>query len=78
MRFPQALGGADPLVGTLRWHADVGDDDVRSFRIDRSEQRIEVTSHGCDFELRYRLEQLPDPLADEVVVLGQHEPDRHV
>ena len=32
---------------------------------------------GHDLEVGLRLEQPPDALADEVVVLGEHEPDRH-
>ena len=60
-----------------RRHADVRDDDVRPLGVDRSEQRVEVAAHGRDLEVGLRLEQPPDALADEVVVLGEHEPDRH-
>ena len=77
MRLAQPLGGLDPLVGVARRHADVGDDDVRPFRVDRGEQRVEIAAHGRDLEVGLRLEQTPDALADEVVILGEHEPDRH-
>ena len=77
VRLAQPLGGLDPLVGVARRHADVGDDDVRPLRVDRGEQRVEVAAHGRDLEVGLGLEQAPDALADEVVVLGEHEPDRH-
>ena len=48
-----------------------------SLRVDRVEQRVEVAAHGGDLEVGLRLEQAPHALADEVVVVGQHEPDRH-
>ena len=46
-------------------------------RLDRGEQRVEVAADGDDLELGLRLEQAPHALADEVVVLGEHEADRH-
>ena len=45
--------------------------------VDRVEQRVEVPAHGDDLEVGLRLEQAPHSLADEVVVVGQHDPDRH-
>ena len=77
MRLAQPLGGPDPLVGTARRHADVGHHDVRPLRVDRVEQRVEVPAHGGDLEVGLRLEQAPHSLADEVVVVGHHDPDRH-
>ena len=36
-----------------------------------------VAQNLCRDELRLRLEQATNPLADEVVVFRQHDPDRH-
>ena len=77
VRFAQPHGSLDPLVGVARRHADVGHDDVRPLCSDRREQRVEVTADGGDLEVGRRLEQAPDALSDEVMVLGEHEPDRH-
>jgi hypothetical protein len=41
------------------------------------EQRVEIVADGCDLEVVLRLEQPPKPLADEVLILGEHDPDRH-
>ena len=38
---------------------------------------VEVAADGGDLEVRLRLEQAPDALAHEVVILGEHESDRH-
>jgi len=77
MRLTQALGRLDALVRAARRHAYVGDDDVRALRVDGSEKRREVIAGCDDCKLWPRLEQATDPLADEIVVLGEHEPDRH-
>ena len=77
MRLAQPLGGLNPFVGVTRGHADVGHDDVRLLRVDRGEQRVEVAADSRDLEVGPRLEQPPDALADEIVILGEHEPDRH-
>ena len=44
---------------------------------DRGEERLEVVARCDDLDLGPRLEQTTQPLADEVVVLGEHEADRH-
>jgi hypothetical protein len=77
VRLAQPFGGLDAFVGAARRHADVGDDDVRVFCVNRGEQRAEVAADGRDLEVRPRLEQTPHTFADQVVVLGEHEPDRH-
>ena len=46
-------------------------------RLDRGEQRLEVAADGDDLDVRLRLEQTTDALADEVVVVGEHDADRH-
>ena len=45
--------------------------------IDGLEQRLEVAADGDDLEPGLGLEQAPHALADEVVVLREHDPDRH-
>jgi len=42
-----------------------------------AEQRIEIAAGRNDLEVRLRLEQTPDTLANEVVVFRQHEAYRH-
>jgi hypothetical protein len=49
----------------------------RPLAIDGLEQRVEVPGDCHDFKSGLRLEQAPDAFADEIVVLGEHEPDRH-
>ena len=73
----QPIGGLDPFVEPARRHPDVGDDDVRPLCLDGGEQRWEVAAHGSDLEVGPRLEQAPYAFADEVVILREHEPDRH-
>jgi hypothetical protein len=58
-------------------HADVGDHHVRPFSIDGREQRVEVPANRGDLKSGLPLEQAPDAFTDEVVVLGEHEADRH-
>ena len=77
MCHSQALCGLDALVDAVRRHADVGEDDVGALGLDRCEQRVEVAARGCDLDLRLELEQATETLADEVVVIGEHDPDRH-
>ena len=67
----------DALVRQPGRHPDVGDDDIRAVRCDRLEQRVEIAARRDDLEVVLRLEQMPEPLADEVLVFGQHDPDRH-
>jgi hypothetical protein len=77
MRLTEALRSPDPLVRVARRHANVGYDDVRSLGVDRGEQGVEVAAHGCDLEVGLRLEQAPDSFTHEVVIVGEHESDRH-
>ena len=77
MRLAQAFGGLDALVGVSRRHADVGDDDVRPLRVHRIEQGAQVATRSDDLEVGLRLEQPPNALSDEIVILGENEPNRH-
>ena len=77
MRLAQARRGLDALVDAVRRHADVGDDDVGPLGVDGREQRVEIAADGDDLDLRLGLEQAAYTLADEVVVVGEHDPDRH-
>ena len=67
----------DPLVRVSRRHADVRHDDVGAFCSDGDEQRVEVAAHRNDLEPLLRLEHTPEPLADEVLVFGENDSDRH-
>ena len=76
-RLAKPEGGLDALVGPVRRHPNVGDDDVWVLGLDGGEQRSEVAARCNDFEVRLRLEQTPDTLANEVVVFRQHQAYRH-
>ena len=76
-RLAKPKRSLDALVDPIGRHADVGDDNIWPFDLDRFEQRVEVTAGGRDFEIRLGLEQAPYTLANEVVVLGEHEAYRH-
>ena len=51
MRLTKPHRSLDPLVGLARWHANVGDDDVRRLVIDSREQRVEVVTDRDDLHL---------------------------
>ena len=71
------VGGLDPLVSSARGHADVGDHDVRGLGFDGREEGVEVGAHGPDLEIRLCLEQSSHTLADEIVVICEHQANRH-
>jgi hypothetical protein len=71
------LGGPDAFVGVPGRHADVGDHDVGPLRIHGGEQAIEVLADRDDLEVRLRLQQPSDPLADQQVIVRDHDPERH-
>jgi len=73
----QEVGRADALVGPGRRHPDVGDDDVRPLGLDCGEQRVQVVAGGDDLDVGLRLEQAARALADEVVVVGDDDAQRH-
>ena len=77
VRLAQPLGSLDPLVGIPGRHPDVGDDDVRPLRVDRVEKGIEIVADGGDLDVGHRLEQTLHAFADEVVIVRQHDPNRH-
>jgi hypothetical protein len=77
VRLAQPLGRPDALVGVPGRHPDVGDDDVGPLCVDGAEERVEVLADGGDLELGLRLEHATHPFANEVVVVRQHDPDRH-
>ena len=65
------------LVGAGRRHADVGEHDVGRRGARPPDQRVEVFAHARDLDVGDAVEQARDGLANEVVVLGDHDPDRH-
>src|SRR5215218_3280469 len=68
----------DPLVGVVRWHADVGHDDVGVPCLDLALQRVEVTAAGLDVYLRCAREHLLQALANDVAVFTEDHADRHL
>ena len=76
-RYEETLGGLNTFICAPRRHADVGHNHIGPLCVNRDEQRVQVVADGGDLEVRPCLEQPPDPLANEIVILGEHEPDRH-
>jgi hypothetical protein len=77
MRLAQPLRRLDPLVGVSRRHADVRDDHVRFLGIHRGKQGVQVAARRRDLDVMLRLEQPSNALADDQVILGEDDPDRH-
>ena len=77
MRAPQLVGGADAFVGTSRGHADVGDDHIGGVLLDALEERRQVGSDTDELEVALSGEEATHAVAQQDVVLGQHDPDRH-
>ena len=73
----ELLREADALVGLRRWHPDVGDDDVRWIGVAQRKQGV-VVARGIDhLDRRIIGQQAANPLADQQVVLAEHDADRH-
>jgi hypothetical protein len=79
MVLPDSLGRFDALGLVTGRHPDVGQDGVGFQLSDRDEQFAGVPDAGQHVDLAGVLEQPPGALADEVVVLGDHDaqPVRH-
>ena len=77
MRQTQVLGRLNPFVDPGRRHPDVREDDVGPLGFHRGEQRVQVAGRGNDLDVGMRLEQPARALADEIVVVGEHETNRH-
>ena len=77
MLLAQRVRGAHALVGAGRRHPDVGEHDVGELGVDGRQQLVEVAARADDLEVRLRLEQADDALADEVAVLGDHDAHGH-
>ena len=77
MRVAQRERGANPLVGSRRRHADVGDHDVGELPVDERDELVVRSAGADDFEPVLVLEQLDDALAYEEVVLGDHDAQCH-
>ena len=75
---PELRGRLDPLVSVAGRHPDVGDDHVGMFCLDRGEQGVEVDAHRDHLDVCLRVEQPSHAFADEVVILREHHPDRHM
>ncbi len=77
VRGPDRLGGADALVGAGRRHPDVGHDDVGLVLGHEGEERIEVFAGADHLDVVVGVEEPGDRLADQIVVFGDDDTDRH-
>ena len=66
----------NPLVGSGRRHADVGDDDLGLVFVDGGEQRVMIFGCGDDL-VTLVFEHHSDTFAQDVGVVGQHDPSGH-
>jgi hypothetical protein len=77
MRRAQSIRGLDPLIDAGRRHANVGEHDIGLFLLHRGKQRLEITADGHDVNLGLSPEQTLYSLANEVMVVGEDNTDRH-
>src|SRR5207245_2206670 len=69
VRLAEPLGSLDSFVSASGRHPDVRHDDVGPLTRDGGQKRLQITANGDNLELRPALEQPPNTLADEVVIL---------
>ena len=77
MGVAQLGGDPDPLVDVRRRHADVREDDVGQLTLADLAQGVEVAHGGDDLHRVVQRQELANALADEQVVLSEHDADRH-
>src|SRR5680860_627771 len=77
MRRAQLLGGAYALIGAGRRHADVGEHHVGDVGFDGAQEGAVVPADRDEVEPRLIPQQSRHPLAHEVAVLREDDPDRH-
>src|SRR5438067_10955710 len=77
MRDAQAIRRANPFVGAGRRHANISDDDVRPLSLHGGEQRVEVAARRGQLHILLRFEQAAHAFADQKIVFGEHDPNRH-
>jgi len=68
-----ALRGVDALGRVRRRHADVGEDGLRAQLLDRRQELVEGGRGAEEVDAVRCLEQRARSLADEVVILGEHD-----
>src|SRR5687767_9680370 len=71
------VGGLDPLELEQRRHLDIGDHHVRPVLVGGGDQGWGVVGHADHLDVVLRLEQGPDALPDQDVVVPQYHPDAH-
>ncbi len=74
MSLARPGGEPDALVGSAWRHADVGDDDVGLQLVGGLLERLQLVAVRDRLDVRLGVDQLPQSLADEVVIL----PDDHL
>jgi len=72
-----APGRLHALQPEVRRHADVRQHDVREMFVHRRQQRVAVVHRGDQFEVLDRSEERGSTLSHEIVVLSEHDPQRH-
>ena len=77
VRVPDRVRAVDPLELERRRHLDVGDHHVGHLLGGGLEQRRRVGGHPDDLDVIVGIEERPDALANQDVVLPQHDSDAH-
>ena len=67
---------ADSLVGEVGWHADVGDHHLGQVLGGSGEELVVVARNADDLDVAGDGEQRANPLADDEVVVRQHDANR--
>src|SRR5829696_6573196 len=67
----------DALIGVRRGHADIGDDDVRHRGRDHGEELVVIGRQADDRDVRPVVEQRPNALADEQIVIRDYHSQAH-
>jgi hypothetical protein len=66
----------DALALEVRWHPDIGDDDLRREPICASDQLVVILRDTHDLQVVFEREQRTDSLPDDQVVVGEKDADR--
>ncbi len=69
---------ADPLVGEVRWHADIGHDNLGNVLGGAREQLVVVAGDPDDLEVPGDGEQGPDTFSNDEVVVRQDDADHRL
>ena len=76
MDLADLLDGVDALALEVRWHADVGDDDVGVQLGGAGDERVVVLGHADHLDVGIAGQHRPHPFPDDGAVVGQEHSDR--